>query len=186
MGRKTEKICDRAEKYLDNGNREQALRLFNQVLNREPSHARALQNKALIKIKEDNATDIKKFLLFAVEQQPEDDILRQILGNFYHQQDEYEKALKQLKKAIALNNDNASAHTSIGIISAQHLDDHEKAITHFSKSIALTKDNAATYFNRGCSYLILNQFEQAEKDLRKADEMGYDKAQQMVSQYFES
>lgn len=184
MGKKTEQICDKAEKYLDNGNLEQALRLFNQVLNREPSHARALQNKALIKIEEDDATDVREFLLFAVEQQPEDDKLRQILGSFYHQQNEYEKALAQLNKSIALNNDNASAHKSIGMISAQHLEDHEKAVTHFSKAIALTKENAATYFNRGCSYLILNQFEQAEKNLKKADKMGYNQAQQMIEQYF--
>lgn len=184
MGQKTDKIFERAKVNLEREDHENALRLLNEVLNREPTHKEALRNKALIKILKSNEKETEEFLLFAIDQQPRDDQLHHMLGTFYHNHDKPKQALDQFKKAVDLNSSNAIAHQGLGMLYAQVYGKHEKAITHFSKTIELGKNNGDIFFNRGCSYMLLEQMEKAEVDLRKASEMGHEKAMEMIEKYF--
>lgn len=184
MGQKTDKIFERAKVNLDNDNHEHALRLLNQVLNREPAHKKALRNKALIKILNEEVEEAEKFLLFAIDQQPEDDQLYQMLGTLYHNNDQPQKALAQFNKALNINSNNSIAQQGCGVIYAQVLGDHQQAITHFTHALENNPDNADLYFNRGCSYMITKQMQKAEQDLRKAAESDHKQAQEMVDNYF--
>lgn len=184
MSQKTEKIFERAKVNLEKENHENALRLLNEVLNREPSHKKALRNKAFIKILKGDKKETEDFLFFAIDQQPGDDQLYQMLGTFYHNNNKPKQALDQFKKAASLNDANALAHQGLAMLYAQVYGKHEKAITHFSKTIELGKNSGDVYFNRGCSYMLLDQIEKAENDLRKAGEMGHEKAQKMLKKYF--
>lgn len=184
MGQKTEKIFNRAQTNLEEENHENALRLFNEVLNREPSHKKALRSKALIKILDGEKEEAEKFLLFAIDQQPEDDQLYQMLGSLYHNTEEPKKALAQFKKALELNSSNIVAQRGLGILFAHVFGDHKKAIQYFSEAIKLNQEKADLYFNRGCSYMILENMNKAESDLRKASQLGHSKAREMVEQYF--
>lgn len=185
MGQKTDKIFERAKVNLEKDNHENALRLLNEVLNREPTHKEALRSKALIKILESGEKETEEFLLFAIEQRPDDDQLRQMLGTFYHNHDNAKKALDQFKKAVKLNSSNAVVHQGLGMLYAQVYGEHEKAIRHYSKAIELGKDGADMFFNRACSYMLIDQMEDAEHDLKKADEMGHPKAKEMITKYFD-
>lgn len=184
MGRKTEKIFERARENLERQNHEHALRLFNQVLNREPAHVGALRNKALIKIMDEEFDEAVEFLLFAIEQNPKDDQLYQLLGTAYHNNGEPKKALTQFQKAIKLNNSNTLAQQGIAMIHAHILGEHDQAIVHFTKALEQQPDNADLLFNRGCSLMINNEMKKAEKDLRKAAEYDHDKARELVENYF--
>lgn len=184
MSQKTDKIFKRAKVNMERENHENALRLLNEVLNREPSHKEALRNKALIKILKSDEKDTEEFLFFAIDQQPGDDQLYQMLGTFYHNNDKPKKALDQLKKAVDLNSSNAIAHQGLGMLYAQVFGKHEKAIAHFSKTLDLGKKNRDLYFSRGCSYMLLEQMEKAKQDLCKASEMGHEKAREMIEKYF--
>jgi Tfp pilus assembly protein PilF len=184
MGQKTDKIFERAKVNLKEDNHENALRLLNEVLNREPSHKEALRGKALIKILKGDEKETEEFLLFAIKQQPEDDQLHQMLGTFYHNQDKPQKALNQFKKAVKLNDSNATVHQGLGLLYANIYGKHKKAIDHYSRTIELGKNNADIFFNRGCSYMLLDRMEEAEQDLRKADKMGHSKANKMIEKYF--
>lgn len=184
MGQKTDKIFERAKVNLEEDDHENALRLLNEVLNREPSHKKALRNKALIKILEGNDKETEEFLLFAVEQQPKDDQLHQMLGTFYHNHDHPQKALDHFKEAIKINESNAVVHQALGILYAQVYGQHKKAVTHFSKAIEFDLNSDNMFFSRGCSYMLIDEMEKAEKDLRKAGEMGHTKAKEMIEKYF--
>jgi len=184
MGQKTDKIFERAKVNLDDDNAEKALRLFNEVLNREPSHKKALRNKALIKLMTGSNEEAEEFLLFAIEQQPNDDQLYQMLGSFYHNNEAPQKALAQFKKSIEVNKDNHLSHKGLAMLYAHFYNEHENAVSHFSKAIELNQQEAELFFNRGCSYMILQDMEAAEQDLKKAADMGDKKAQQMVEKYF--
>lgn len=185
MGQKTENILERAKVNLEKDNHENALRLLNEVLNREPSHREALRNKSLIKVLNASKQEAEEFLLFAIEQQPEDDQLYQILGTFYHNNDAPSKALAQLTKAIEINDSNFLALKGLGTLYAQYYNEHEKAVSYFSKALELNKNAADVYFNRGCSHMVLKNFEKAEKDLRRSSDLGNTKASEMVEKYFE-
>ena len=184
MGQKTEKIFERAKVNLERDNHENALRLLNEVLNREPSHKQALRNKALIKIMNASHDEAEEFLLFAIEQQPEDDHLYQMLGTFYHNNGEAKKAMAQFEKAISANPENILAHQGMGVIYAQVFGKHQKAIAHFSKSIESGNNSADLLFSRGCSYMISEDMDKAEEDLNKAADQGHSKAEEMLEKYF--
>lgn len=184
MGQKTDKIFERAKAYLNKDNHEQALRLFNQVLNREPSHPEALRNKALIKLLNGTKKETEEFLLFAIKQHPEDDQLYQLLGTYYYNNEAPLKALSQFKKSVEINKYNALSHKGLGNLYANFLNEHGRAIHHFSKAIDLEKRSADIFFNRGCSHMILQEMEKAEQDLRKAAKMDHSNAQKMVKKYF--
>lgn len=184
MGQTTERIFNRAKVNLEKEDHENALRLFNQVLNREPSHLQALRSKALIKISTGEAQEAETFLESAIKQQPDDDQLYQMLGTFYLNKEKPQKAMEALQQAISLNPNNDVAHQGLGILYAQVHGQHKKAISHFTRAIEVTDTPSDAYFNRGCSFMILQQMSLAEQDLRKAIEHGHEKAEEMVNQYF--
>lgn len=184
MGQKTDKLFERAKVNLDEDNLENALRLFNEVLNREPSHKKALRNKGLIKVLYSPMEEAEEFLLFAIDQQPEDDQLYQLLGTLYHNNEKPQKAISQFKKAIEIDPANQIAQQGLGMIYAHVLGEHEHAITHFSKAIEAGESKAELFFNRGCSYMLLDKREQAEQDLREAAKRGHAKSKEMVGKYF--
>ncbi|MEL7834578.1 tetratricopeptide repeat protein [Fodinibius sp. Rm-B-1B1-1] len=184
MGQKTEKIFERAKENLENENHEHALRLFNQVLNREPSHKQALRNKGLLKVLNGDSEEAEEFLLFATKQQPEDDQLYQLLGTLYHNNGKPQKALAQFKNAIDLNGENLSALQGAAMIFAHILGEHDRAIKYFTKAIDINADNAELLFNRGCSFMISEKMDEAEKDFRRAVELDHTKAKEMLEKYF--
>ena len=184
MGQKTEQIFERAKVNIEEKNHENALRLLNEVLNREPRHKKALRNKALIKLLNAPPEEVEEFLLFAIDQQPQDDQLYQMLGTFYQNNDHPKKALAQLKKAAEINDANKQVHQALGILYANIYGEHEKAVTHFSKMIELGSEKADVYFSRGCSYMVLEKMTKAEKDLQQAQKLGHAKAGKMITKYF--
>lgn len=184
MGQKTEKIYKRAKENLDKHNHEHALRLFNEVLNREPGHPQALRNKGLIKVMKEDEEEAENFLLFAIDQQPNDDQLYQLLGTLYHNNGKPKKALAQFKKAIDVNADNAIAQRGAAMVYAHILGKHEQAISHFAKALVNDPQNAELLFNRGCSYMISEQMDKAEQDLTQAAKLNHEKANEMLEKYF--
>lgn len=185
MEQQTERILDRAIANLEDENHENALRLFNEILNREPRHLQALRSKALIKVtsgkKKDEAED---FLLFAIQQQPQDDQLHQMLGTFYLNNSYYEKAFAPLKRAINIEPSNKMAHYGLGLLYGPFRGDHQKAVWHFTRAIEAPDASAEVYYNRACSFMVLQQMGKAEKDLRKAAALDHAEAKKMIKKYF--
>ena len=184
MGQKTEEIFERAKENLENKNHKHALRLFNQVLNREPSHKQALRNKGLLKVLNSDSEEAEQFLLLATKQQPEDDQLYQLLGTLYHNNGKPQKALAQFKKAIDLNEQNAAALQGAAMILAHIFGDHQRAIKFFTRALNVDSDNADLLFNRGCSFMISEKMAKAESDFRHAVALEHKKAQEMLEKYF--
>lgn len=180
---KTERLLEQAVGHLKEKDFDNALRLFNQVLNREPGNREALKQKALIMIQNQEPKEAINFLHSAVER-CRDDELYQMLGSIYLKEDEPKEALPCLTRAIEINEKNAEAHYSLGFLYAHHRDDHANAVKHFSQSVENKPDYADAYFNRGCSYMILHRMKEAEKDLLKAKKQGHGKAGEMLEDYF--
>jgi len=184
MGQKTNKIFERAKLNLEEENHENALRLFNEVLNREPTHAKALRSKAMIKIITADKYEAEGFLHFALEQQPEDDQLHQMLGTLYHNNDEPDRAKKHFNKAVDLNDSNALAYRGLGMVYANQYGEHDQAIAFFTKAINLEPESGELYFFRGCSYMIQHRQQEAKTDLQKATDLDHPKAKEMLDKYF--
>lgn len=184
MGQRTERIYNRGESFLRKKNYEQALRLFNQVLNREPGHKKALKNKVIIKIDQDKNQEAEEFLEFALKQVPDDSELQQIAGSYYMSLNKADTAEKHFKKSIVLDDKNALAHYGLGLIAANQHSDHEESIRCFSHAIQLENNFANAHFNRGCSYMLQDQMVKAREDFLKAKELEHPEADHFLQQYF--
>lgn len=183
MGQKTDQIFERGQLFLEKGNYEQALRLFNQVLNREPKYKEALKNKVLIKIAEAPREEAKESLQFALNKFPEDDELHDIAGSFHINYKDFNTGVKHLKRSVQLNENNELAHYGLGIVSANHHSDHAQAIKHFSKAIEQNPEFAEAFFNRGCSHLMEDHVDKARQDLNTAKKLGHPDAEDILDKY---
>lgn len=180
---KTERLLEQAVGHLKGKDFDNALRLFNQVLNREPGNREALKQKALIIMQTGELKEVLNFLHSAVER-CRDDELYEMLGTVYLKENEPEEALPYLLRSIEINEGNAEAHYSLGFLYSHHRNDHTNAVNHFTQSVENKPDYSDAWFNRGCSYMILHRMKEAKKDLKKAKEQGHDKAGEMLEEYF--
>jgi protein O-GlcNAc transferase len=84
---------------------------------------------------------------------------------------EYELAIEDLTKSIELNDTNASAYHSRGMVYYE-LKDYNLAVNDFKKAINLSHENPVTYFNLGMSYYRLEDKESACPYFHKACSLG--------------
>jgi Tfp pilus assembly protein PilF len=78
-----------------------------------------------------------------------------------------DKAIIQLKEAVALNPDSPKAHNLLGIAYFQNKD-YRLAAKEYEKAIKLDKSYAQAYNNLGSACFMLEQIPRAEKMFRKA------------------
>lgn len=180
---KTDRLLKNAKSHLSENEYGKALRLFNQVLNREPAHPEALKFKGYIKVQTGDQGEAEDFLRSAAEKCRDDEIYV-MLGSLHLNNSRADKAVSWLLRALEINGKNGAAHYSLGIVYARHREDHEKAVRHLSKAIELDTAAGEAYYNRGCSYMILHRMQKAENDFRKALEMNNEKAQEMLDTHF--
>ena len=92
-------------------------------------------------------------------------------GNTYCKAGDYERAIQDYNKAIALDPNHASAYNNRGIAYYKK-GDYEQAIIDYTKTIELDPDDATAYYNRGEALLHLSKWEEAKADLTTATEKG--------------
>ena len=78
---------------------------------------------------------------------------------------EYDKAIKNLDKAIEINPDNSLAYNNLGFIYSEQKD-FENAISKYK--IAIEKGNTIAYNNLGTIYLSQERYKEAEDSYKKA------------------
>ena len=96
---------------------------------------------------------------------------------------DYEGAIADYDKAIALEPDNADAYILRGF-ARYHLQDYKRAIEDYDKAIELVPDNARTYNIRGLVKSILKDYKGAIQDLDKVIKLKPDNAGVYASRGF--
>ncbi len=81
--------------------------------------------------------------------------------------DEAEKAVEYLNKAISLNPDYAAAHRELGT-KLIHLERYEEAIVSLHKAISIVSDDVWCYMYLGNALHHLKRLDEAEAEFRKA------------------
>jgi hypothetical protein len=93
----------------------------------------------------------------------------------YIRQGNYDLAIEEYSKAIALDPQDAFAYYNRGYIYRQHKRDYDRAIDDFDQAIALDPEsanfNANVYFNRGKAYASKGNIDQAIADIERAIEL---------------
>jgi Tfp pilus assembly protein PilF len=105
---------------------------------------------------------------------PEEDSMRvkdyNDRGVDYSRQGEYELALKEFNKALAVDNGTAETYNNRGITYAK-LGRYELAIADFKKALEIKHESAEFNYNLGITYAKEGQFESALSKVNKAIEI---------------
>ena len=102
-----------------------------------------------------------------ITKNPEDANLYNRCGDFYHNIDDYQRAIDDLSDAIGIDPDNAYFYRNRGV-NYSWINEHEKALTDLSMAIERNSSIAYFYKERGVCYIKINDYEKAIADLSKA------------------
>ncbi len=92
-------------------------------------------------------------------------------------------ALSDFTVAIEMMPTMAEAYFSRGLLYGKEFHKYKKAIKDFTKAINLMPDYAKAYYNRGVTYRILDDIKNSCADWRKASELGYKDADELIEKY---
>lgn len=88
-------------------------------------------------------------------------------GILFLKEKDYEKAIEQLKQAIALNPDSSRTYNFLGIAYFQRKD-YKLAEVQYKKAVNINPSYAQAYNNLGGIYFMLGKFDVAEQMYKKA------------------
>ena len=88
-------------------------------------------------------------------------------GAAFEKAGQFDKALEDYERAIALNPLDHAVYSNMGTLLGK-LNLFSRSIEYFNKAIALAPDDADAYFNRGITYVAMDQFGLGLEDFNKA------------------
>jgi len=142
---------NRAIQYHQNGNVQEAERIYTEILKVDPANINCLYLMGLInyqKGKLDNAVD---YANKALSIRPAFDIYK-TLADIYIDKKEFDNALIALKKAVEFDPDYIEGYYNIGLILQNH-NEFVEAAEYYKKAISLKPDYYLAYDNLGALYL---------------------------------
>lgn len=96
------------------------------------------------------------------------------LGNKHADLDEYDRAIQDFGKAIALDPSYAEAYYNRGVLYWREFGNHYRAIRDLTRVIELAPHWAEAHFNRGLAYKLHGDRSQAIADFQRYLEIGRD------------
>ena len=154
-----------------NGNFQQAVRDYTQVIALNPNRAGTYYNRgnAYLALK-DYSSAISDFNQ-AIALDPNSALAYALRGLAYYGLKDYASAIGNYTQAIALDPSFENAYNNRGL-AYNGLIDYSSAIRDFTQAIALNPNSAQAYNNRAVSLALSNDYRNATRDARKACSLG--------------
>lgn len=108
----------------------------------------------------------------AIELDPKNEYAYCFRGTAYMQNKLYDRAIGDLNRAIELDPSDVVAHTFRGLAYAKKRL-YDRAIENYNEAIKLNPEDSSIYYNKACSYSLMNNTTDACKWLNVAIEKGY-------------
>jgi len=96
-------------------------------------------------------------------------------GMLFERQGQFDRALLQYRKAVALNSNYVAAFHRLGLLQSA-TGQHVEAVNSLQRAVALRPDNAVLHNDLGFEWMHIQQWENAEGELRRAIELRPDLA----------
>ncbi len=167
---KENKLLDKARKFIESGNLDEAEGLLNKLLNKSKKNIEALFLSGCIKFNRNEfskAVDIFKTIL---NKNPENLSIHLNLGVALNGLKDYDNAMLHLKKVISKQPDNFIAHYNLGS-SYKHLQLYQEAKSSYLKVISINPDYKPVYGSIGFIYNRLGEYQEAANAFLKEVEL---------------
>jgi Tfp pilus assembly protein PilF/predicted nucleic acid-binding Zn-ribbon protein len=156
------------------GNFPSAEAAYQRVLDLVPDNIYVLRNLGLTKLRVGKPGEAEQLFLKAIAFDPDNDYSNFILGHYYYNQKDFDRALSAMNRVVELNPNNAKAHHYLGVICLRTFMDEntrseirsqmaERARAEFETVVTIDPRFADAHFN--LAYLYLKA---GEPDLSKA------------------
>lgn len=150
-----------------------ARRMFEKAIELDPTFAEAHVNLALLLAQRKEFTSAREHFVRAIEIQgnsPQAAHSHYLLGLVYKQENELQKALRELELAVELRPSYAQAHLSLAGV-RKELMDEEGALQAFKRAVELSPNDPSALYELGAAYLRGGKAPEAIKYLQKAWEL---------------
>ena len=147
-----------------------AQELYNQVLEINPNHSRALNNIAVIFA---NLLEYQKAINYykkAIEADPKYADAHNNLGRAFKELGDYQKAISCYEKAIEVDSKYSDAHSNLATI-FYNLGNYPKAINYYEKAIEINSNIPNYHNNLGTTFKELGDYPKAINHYKKAIEV---------------
>lgn len=159
--------CERARQCLRQRQFDQAIELFREAVELDPSHAPACEGLAAACFHaEDYDGAIEQFNRL-VKLRPRDAKPYVNLGAVYNRTERYDEAVAALQKAVQQSSQSSEAFYNLGI-AYRNLDQLGMAVTAYREAIRLNPDSAEAHVNLANVYIEMSNFGQASSHFREA------------------
>ncbi len=152
--------------YKEKGDTIKALSCFKQAADAEPDNYDVYMQLGLLNSFR-NKKLAEKYLLNAVRIDSQRYEGNYALAMYYQNNKDFKKAIKQYKKMIVLNPQEAQTFYNLGCVYF-HLDSLEKAFSNFNIAVADAPTNADAHFMRGLCWELRKNKTEAAKDFQNA------------------
>lgn len=157
--------------YMEKGQDEKALELFNKAIVFNPSFSEVYYNRSIVLMRKGQMDEALTDLNKAIALNPAYTDAYHNRGIVFMYKGQMDGALNDLDKAIALNPAYAEAYLDRGIVFSQKRQ-MDLALKDFNTSISLGPANAMAYYDRGTFYLGKGDIKPALADMGKACSLG--------------
>ncbi len=157
----------RAKHHTTSEDLERALADTNEALRRDPAHADALHNRALVHYYLGHTAEAMADINKEMAVRPDDAECHATRGRFHAEAGQTDAALKDLDRAIEIDPRHVDALNSRGAIRTMS-GQMDPARADFDAVLAIDPQNGDAYSSRGAMYLMTSRFPQALKDLEQA------------------
>ncbi len=149
------------------GQLDQAQKLYEEVLRNEPKNFDALHLLGVLHTKQKNLQTAKSLIFKAIQLHPSSAIFYYNYGILQNDLKEYQDAIKSYDQAIAIQPNLASAFYNRGN-SYQSLKQFDSAIVSYDNAIAIDANHAESYSSRGAALKELKQYDASVASCKRA------------------
>ena len=157
----------KAIQYHKNKKLNLAEKLYSEVIKKDPTHIRSINNLGIIFFSLKKYDEAIKVFEKTITIDSNYLSGHNSLGLIYKEMQNYKKAINSFEKAIKINSDYFVAHNNIGLVFSK-CGEYQKAINSFEKSIKINPDYFKAHNNIGIAFYECGEYHKAISSYEKA------------------
>ncbi|WNZ49140.1 tetratricopeptide repeat protein [Leptolyngbya boryana CZ1] len=175
LKRRQDEIADvwefsRGESAVTLGKPEEAMKIFDQILKRNPQNSFVRIGRARIYSTQKDYLAAEKELMQVLEFDHENALAHFYLGTVLALQEKYDEAIKTLEKAIQLGSKDDATYFVLGSLLAR-VEKYDEAIKTLEKAIQLGSKDDSAFFYLGIALLHESEYDKATKAFEGAAQL---------------